>query len=112
MTATDGTATVSQAVAFQIDAFAISASDATPGRGQTITVYATSAEPLAKAPRVYISQPGKTTWSVAMTKVSTYKYRVSIHLKTGGRAGTAALRVSGTDKYGGKQATTRRYPIH
>ena len=112
MSATDGTTTATQAVGFQVNAFAISTSDSTPRRGQTITVYATSAESLAKAPRLYISQPGKATWSVAMTKAATNKYRVRIHLKTGSKVGTVSFRVSGTDKYGGRQRTTRGYTIH
>ena len=112
VSATDGTTTATQAVGFQVNAFAISTSDSTPRRGQTITVYATSAESLAKAPRLYISQPGKATWSVAMTKASTNKYRVRIHLKTGSKVGTVSFRVSGTDKYGGRQRTTRGYTIH
>ena len=44
VTATDGTLVASQTVSFDTDAFRFKLSDATPGRGQTITVTITSAE--------------------------------------------------------------------
>ena len=112
VTATDGAATVSQAVAFQMNAFSIRPSDTTPKRGQRITVKVTSAEPLSTKPRVYIRQPGKATWSVVMTKVSTYEYRATVTFKTGGKAGTVTIKVAATDKDGHRQLTSRAYTIH
>ncbi|MEJ7696347.1 MAG: hypothetical protein WKF78_06975 [Candidatus Limnocylindrales bacterium] len=65
----DGSPTISQYRTFKMMAFAISLSDTTPARGQSVTVSATSARSLSSTPRVYVYQPGKTTWSVAMSKV-------------------------------------------
>ena len=70
VTATDGTLVATQAVAFETDAFRLKLSDTTPGRGQTITVTVTSAELLAKIPRLYDLPAGLARWSVRMTKVS------------------------------------------
>ena len=110
--ATDDLTTVSQAVAFQMAAFSIKASDSTPGRGQRLTVSATSAEALSAAPRLIITQPGLAAWSVAMTRVSTYGYRATVTLRTGGRAGLVSFTVRGVDKYLQVQRTTRAYPLH
>ena len=112
--ATDGTTTVSQSVAFQMNAFSIRPSDTTPKRGQKITVRVTSAEPLSTKPRVYIKQPGKTSWSVVMTKVSTYEWKATVTLKSGGtaRAGTVTFKVKATDKDGHSQKTSRAVAIH
>ena len=66
VSATDGTLTASQAVTFDADAFSVKPSDATPARGQSVTLSVTSAEPLtATAPRAYIYEPGLAAWSVA-----------------------------------------------
>ncbi len=112
VTAADGTATVSQAVAFQMNAFSIRPSDTTPKRGQRITVKVTSAEPLSTRPRVYIRQPGKATWSVAMTRISTYEYKATVTFKTGGKAGKVTIKVAATDKGGHRQVTSKAYAIH
>ncbi len=111
VSATHGAITVSQSVSFEMNAFAITASDTTPKRGQTITVYATSGEPLSARPRLFVKQPGKASWSALMTKTSTYGYRVTIKLKTGS-AGTVTFKVVGVDKIGQRQRTSVSYPIH
>jgi flagellar hook assembly protein FlgD len=112
VTATDGTRTVDQSIGFEINAFAMKVSDTTPKRGQTITVYATSAESLGARPRLYVKQPGKATWSVRMTKTSTNRYKVTIKLKTGGGTGTVRFKVVGTDIGGQRQWTRQVYAIH
>ncbi len=112
VTATDGTLTATQATDFDAQAFIITPTDRTPGRGQTIKVYATSAESLSGSPRLYVYQPGVATWSVAMIKVGTNVYRATIRLKVIGRAGTVKLRVKGVDIRGGVQATINGYPLH
>ncbi len=112
VTATDGAATVSQAVAFQMNAFSIRPSDATPKRGQKITVKVTSAEPLSARPRIFITQPGRTTWSMVLTKVSTYEYKATVTLKTGGKAGTVTFKVVGTDADAHRQRTSQAFAIH
>ena len=109
--ATDGTLTIAQAVSFVMDAFVITPSDTTPGRGQSITVTAKSAETLAKAPTLWITQPGLTAWSVRMTKVGTNTYRATIRLKSS-RTGAVEFRVWGRDKNGGAQQTRTKFPLH
>ena len=112
VTATDGATTVSQSVGFEMNAFRVTLSDTTPKRGQTITVKATTAESLKTKPRLFIKQPGKAWWSVAMTKTSTYGYKVSVKLKTGGGTGTVTFKVVATDKYGQRQRTSQVQQIH
>ena len=69
VTATDGALAATQRASVVADAFRITASDATPGRGQKITVTAVSAEVLDGAPRLRVFQPGRDAWSVRMDKV-------------------------------------------
>ena len=97
-----------------MNAFSIRPSDTTPKRGQKITVRVTSAEPLSTKPRVYIKQPGKASWSVVMTKVSTYEWKATLTLKSGGtaKAGTVTFKVKGTYKDGHTQKTSRAFAIH
>jgi flagellar hook assembly protein FlgD len=112
LTATDGTLTISQSVAFDLDAFGVTVNDRTPGRGQLFTVYATSAEPLAIAPTLYVVQPGLAQYAVRMVRTGTYTYKVTIRLKSTGRTGTMSLRVKGQDVKGGIQATIIKLPLH
>jgi flagellar hook assembly protein FlgD len=110
--ATDGTLTATQAVAVEADAFAPRLSDTTPARGQSVTLYVTSAEPLTTtAPRAYIYEPGLAAWSVALTKTGTYTYKATLTLKKGGTAGTLSIKVLGTDSKGQVQRTTRTFPL-
>ena len=108
----DGPVPILQYRTFKMRAFDPSASDATPGRGQRITVKATSAETLSTTPRVYVYQPGKATWSVAMTKVSTGKYQASLTLKTGGGRGEVRLQVKARDVDGRSQSSNLYLPLH
>jgi flagellar hook assembly protein FlgD len=112
VTASDGSVVVAQSVAFEADAFLIKPSDATPGRGQTITVNVTSAEPLSASPRLSIYEPGVTAWSVTLKRVTGSTYRATIRLRTGGGAGAVSFKVSGVDVTGAAQRTTRAYPLH
>ena len=92
--------------------FLIKPSDATPGRGQTITVTVTSAEPLSASPRLSVYEPGVAAWSASLIRVSGSTYRATIMLRTGGGSGTVSLKVSGTDVTGATRRTTRAYPLH
>jgi flagellar hook assembly protein FlgD len=109
--ATDGTLTVAQAVSFVMDAFKITPSDTTPGRGQSITVTVNSAETLARNPTLWVTQPGVAAWSVGTTKVGTNTYRATLRLKSGG-AGTVEFRAWGVDKNGVAQQTRTKFPLH
>ncbi len=110
--ASDGSVVVAQSVAFEADAFVVKPSDATPGRGQSITVTVTSAEPLAASPRLSVYQPGVTAWSAALARVSGSTYRATIKLRSGGSSGTVSFKVTGVDVAGATQRTTRAYPLH
>ena len=112
VTASDGSVVVAQSITFEADAFLIKPSDTTPGRGQTITVNVTSAEPLSASPRLSIYQPGLAAWSATLTRVSGTTYKATIRLRTGGGAGTVSFRVTGVDATGASQRTTRAFPLH
>ncbi|MBF6604898.1 MAG: hypothetical protein IVW53_04875 [Chloroflexi bacterium] len=86
-------------------------SDTTPGRGQIITVTATSAGPLSANPRLTIVQPRLAARAVTMTKVSATTFRASIRL-VAGHTGTMFLIVSGRDRSGHVNSTTVRLPLH
>ena len=107
VTATDGIVTGVQAVAFEMNAFKITPSTTTATRGRSITIRAVSAEGLSTRPRLYITQPGKATWSVSMTKTATLSYQATVTLKTGGAAGKVTFTVVAYDTAGHKQRTSR-----
>ncbi len=112
VTASDGTVVVAQSVAFEADAFLVKPSDATPGRGQAITVNVTSAERLSGSPRLSIYEPGLAAWSTTLKRVSGNAYRATIKLRTGGGSGTVSFKVTGVDVTGATQRTTRGFPLH
>jgi hypothetical protein len=110
--ATDGVLTATQTVSFTMDAFTMKVSDTTPRRGQYVTVTVTSAESLARAPRLYVYQPGVARWSAGMTRIATRTYRVTVRLKSYGGTGNVSLKVVGYDINWAKQGTTTTYPLH
>jgi flagellar hook assembly protein FlgD len=112
VTASDGSLVIAQSIAFEADAFLIKPSDGTPGRGQTITVTVTSAEPLSASPWLSIYEPGVSAWGVALSRVSGSTYRATIKLRTGGGTGAVTFKVRGTDVTGATQQTARAYPLH
>ena len=105
VSATDGTYTVAQAVAFEMNAFKVTSSTTTATRRYPITIRAISAEGLKSTPRLYISQPGKATWSVPMIKTATLSYKATVTMKTGGSAGKVTFKVMGIDAGGRNQRT-------
>src|SRR5439155_10250621 len=107
VTATDGTFAISQSVKVEMNAFGIATSTATPQRGHSLTVVVTSAEPLSGGIRLYVTQPGKTTWGITMTKIDSHTWRTTFTLKTGGSAGTLRLKAWALDYDGRSQATYR-----
>jgi flagellar hook assembly protein FlgD len=110
--ATDDLTTTASSVAFEMNAYAISVSDATPARGQKVTISATAAEPQNASPRVSVVQPGKATWSVAMVRLGPGRYRAVVTIKTGGGAGTIKFRVYGADAAGRKSWSQVSLPLH
>ena len=111
VTATDGTLSALQGVAFEADAFRLRPSDTTPARNQTMSMRVDSAETLTGVPRLYIYQPGVAVWSVAMKKSSGLTYTASFKLK-GGHTGLVKFKVQAKDSNGKSQHTTRGYLIH
>ena len=111
VTANDGALTATQAVAFEMNAFAIRPSTTSATRGRSISISVTSAEALSTAPRVYVTQPGLATWAATLTKTSTGTYKATFALKTGGRSGTVGLKVQAADSGGRWQRTTLSLPL-
>jgi FlgD Ig-like domain len=111
VTATDGSLGATLSAPIEFNAFSIRVSDSTPGRGQTITVTATSAELLKGVPSVRVIQPGIGAWSVRMVRTTGVTYRVSIRFRASSR-GTVTLRVAGYDTDGRFQATYLKLPLH
>lgn len=111
LVATDGTTTVTQSAPVVVNAFRIALSDVTPRRGQLVTVTIVSAEPLRVVPKLTITQPGVAARTVATIRTSTYGYRVTFRLSSGGRPGIVGIRVSGYDTDRGYNAAAFSYPI-
>jgi hypothetical protein len=109
--ATDGAVSATQAVAFEMNAFAIRPSATSATRGRSISVSVTSAESLSTTPRVYVTQPGRSTWAVTLAKTSAGTYKATLTMKTGGKSGTVALKVQAADSAGRWQRTTLSLPL-
>jgi flagellar hook assembly protein FlgD len=107
----DGTDTASLSTPFVMGAFSIGTSTATPTRGRSLTITAISAEALSTTPLVYITQPGKATWSVRLKKTATLTYKATVTLKSGASAGTVRFRVVARDSGGRVQASTLALPL-
>ncbi len=112
ISATDGVLSATGLASVVADGFRITVNDATPGRGQTIVLYATSPELLKTLPRVKVSQTGTSAFSLTMTKTGSYSYRLTIKLKKTGRAGYVRLSLSGTDGSGKVNRATRSFVLH
>ena len=93
------------------DAFRITASDATPARGQKLTVTATTAEGLDTTPGLRVYQPGIGSWSVAMKRIDSRTWRITVTLK-GSATGPLRLRVSALDAGGAGQSSNLLLPLH
>ena len=111
VTATDGEFTASQSVGFEMNAFAITSSTSTPKRGRSITITAKSAEALGGSVTMSIFQPGKSAWTVKMTKLSSGSYRLKVTLKSGGSAGTLKISVQAKDAKGNLNKTYLKLPL-
>jgi hypothetical protein len=109
--ATDGTISWDQAASFEMNAFSIRPSAASATRGRAITITAVSAETLNTIPRLYVTQPGKATWSVALTKTSGLTYRAAVTPKTGGAAGSVTFKVLAYDSGNQAQRTFATIPL-
>ena len=111
VTASDGALRATQAVAFEMNAFAIRPSASWATRGRSISISVTTAEALSTTPRVQVTQPGLSTWAVTLTKSSSNTYKATLPMKAGGRSGTVALKVQAADSAGRWQRTTLTLPL-
>jgi len=109
--ATDGVTTIAQVAKVAVDAFRITLSDTTPARGQQVTVTVLTTEPLRAAPRLTITQPGRTPLSVSTVRVATSTYRATVRLASSGGTGPLTIRVAGYDADGGYNASAAAFPI-
>ncbi len=106
VTATTSAGSMSQTRPVHVGAFRIVTSDTTPKRGQRITVTVFSTEPLRTAPTLRVKQPGSDR-TVRTSRVEPGRFQVRLKLRSG-KAGTLRLRVTGTDKAGGRQVQARQ----
>ena len=104
--ATVGGRSETHATAVRAGAFEIRPSVTSARRGARISVTIITSEPLKGAPRLTVRQPGVTAYVVKLSKVSTSTWRATWTLKTGGRAGRLSLVVTGSDRLGGRNATS------
>ena len=111
VSATDGESRLSYGARFSMLAFQTTTSSSTATRGRSITIRAVSAEALSSAVSLRTSQPGKSSWTVKMTRLSTGAYRATVTLKTGGSAGTVTFRVLATDARGKTNSTYITLPL-
>jgi flagellar hook assembly protein FlgD len=109
--ATDGALSLRTRSPVAVGAFAVTSSDTTPARGQTITITAASAEALRAAPRLTILQPGVASRVVTMTR-SGSGYRATIALRRTTRTGSLVLKVIGSDTAGVASTSVVTFPIH
>jgi hypothetical protein len=109
--ASDGSLAITHATSVTMNAFSIRSSDTTPGRGQTLTINAASAEALEKAPVLSVFQPGIPTWSLTMTNTSGRTYKAVIKLRSSS-LGQLTLRVGGYDIDGHYQKSYLQLPLH
>jgi flagellar hook assembly protein FlgD len=109
--AVDPLSTRTQQVSFVADAFLVVVSDTTPGRGQRITVTATTAESLKALPHLSVFQPGIAGYNVSMVTVRSGVYRATLTLKSSS-TGTVRFRVYAYDSNGAYQATDVLLPLH
>jgi flagellar hook assembly protein FlgD len=110
--ATNGQLASTTRSSVRADAFKISTSDTTPGRGQSLTITATTAEALKANPKLLVYQPGVATRTIAMTKVSTTSYRITVRLSSAGSAGVLRFRANGYDAAGHFQWSAVTFPLH
>jgi flagellar hook assembly protein FlgD len=111
VTATDGIDTMSGAARVDMSAFLIATSTTTARRGHSITVTATSAEPLSTSMVLYVYQPGVATWHVTLTRVDSRTARRTITLKNAGSAGKVRFVIRANDLDGRSQFTSRYLPL-
>jgi flagellar hook assembly protein FlgD len=106
VSATDATFSYAQSTKVEMNAFSIVASTATPRRGSKLTVTGTSSEPISGSARLYVTQPGRSTYILTMTRVDSRTFRITFTLKSGS-AGTLKLKVWAKDYDGRTQATLK-----
>jgi hypothetical protein len=71
----------------------------------------TTAEPLARAPSITFSQPGRTAVHRTATSLGGGRYRVSF-LVGSGPSGTASFLIAGRDTGGGLNTTRGTVAVH
>ena len=93
-----------------MDAFAVTPSTSMPAPGTRLTLDITSAEALDAAPKVTLSQAGKTIQSVTARRQGDGRYRAVLTLAAG-VTGTATLTVTAPDARGRTNSTTLKLAV-
>jgi flagellar hook assembly protein FlgD len=83
-----------------VDAFRTQLSATTRSAGQRLTVTVSPVEPLARAPRISLTQPGRSAVTKTAVLLASGRYRATFTIAAGS-PGTARIRVTGTDRRGG-----------
>ena len=109
--ATNGEQAAAGAATTIADAFRTVTSTTSPARGAAFTITVVTAERLATTPRITVRQPGVSTWSVTMTKVSSTTWTTTIRPRKGGTAGPMSLTVQAKDTEGGTNAKVVRLSL-
>jgi hypothetical protein len=107
----NGVLAVKQYASVLADAFKMVASDTTPAHGQKITITVTTVEKLSTAPRLYVVQPGRATWSVGLIKQNATTYRATLTVKSGA-VGTIKFKAQAKDSKGKLQYSVLALPLH
>ena len=113
ISATTATGTLLMRTPIWLMPFRLTPSRTTAAAGQVVTVSIVAAEALRAAPRLFVSQPGMATYSVAATRVpgSPLMFRAVFRVRAG-HSGTATLRVTGTERTGRFVVTATRLTLH
>jgi flagellar hook assembly protein FlgD len=92
-----------------VSPFVLEPSDRTVGRGQTVTLLLTSAEPLDGKPTLTVKQPGKDERTLKKVKrLSATRFKARMLVLRGGGAGRIVVTVTATDVDGGTQTQRLR----
>lgn len=88
-----------------VSGFVVTPSATSVAPGQSLTVTVATVEPLAAAPKVTFTQPGRAGVTVTAAKLADGRYRATFKVASG-NAGAGSIKVTGTDTGGGTNATS------
>jgi flagellar hook assembly protein FlgD len=105
LTVTSGLGTLTLQRGVWAAGFTISPSASSVAPGQTLAVIVSTVEPLAAAPRVTFTQPGRAGVTVTATRLADGRYRATFKVAAG-TAGPGGIKVTGRDTAGHTNTTS------